>query len=247
MIAARGQGRPRWSIEARQMLAACLALSVALHMLLLTIRSTPSGRPGPVVRGARDAPGSIYVRLIRAAPSESPGATPTAGLPLPPLASADATERMRAEPPPAAALQPPAQASIGAPADAAPRSATDMAATAVAPSPPGPDHDEYVPRQLLSVPPVAQTSVIIAPPPGESDGGRHVGVLSLFIDEHGQVRKVVGDGPALPPAMERAAREAFMAARFTPGQIDGHEVKSRIRVEVVFDTEALPKSVSHSP
>jgi hypothetical protein len=35
--------------------------------------------------------------------------------------------------------------------------------------------------------------------------------------------------------MARAARAAFMNARFTPGQVDGHPVKSRIRVEVVFD------------
>lgn len=98
------------------------------------------------------------------------------------------------------------------------------------------DHEDYVPRPLLSIPPAVQAAVIIATPSGEPDVGRRVGILSLFIDEEGRVRHVAGNEPLLPPAFEQAAREAFMAARFTSGQIDGRPVKSRVRVEVVFES-----------
>jgi hypothetical protein len=41
---------------------------------------------------------------------------------------------------------------------------------------------------------------------------------------------------ALPPALEDAARKAFVQARFRPGEHAEHGVvKSRIRVEVVFE------------
>jgi hypothetical protein len=99
--------------------------------------------------------------------------------------------------------------------------------------------DDYVPRPLLSVPPVARSLVILAAPEGQADLTRHVGILSLFIDEDGRVHHVAADDAALPPAFEQAAREAFMAARFSPGQMDGRAVKSRVRVEVVFDNTPL--------
>ncbi|SDJ04492.1 energy transducer TonB [Variovorax sp. OV700] len=107
---------------------------------------------------------------------------------------------------------------------------------AIAPLPrPGNFGDDYVPRPLLTVPPVAKTPVIFAAPEGEMFRGRHVGVLSLFIDEHGQVQRIEADAASLPEAFEQAARDAFMAAQFSPGEIDGAAVKSRVWVEVIFD------------
>ena len=44
------------------------------------------------------------------------------------------------------------------------------------------------------------------------------------------------EGKALPQALEEAARSAFHGARFQPGQQEGRAVRSRIRVEVSFDT-----------
>ncbi|MBT2300810.1 energy transducer TonB [Variovorax paradoxus] len=96
-----------------------------------------------------------------------------------------------------------------------------------------------MPRPLLSVPPIAQTPVMIAAPPGESGIGRHVGILSLFIDEEGRVQHIAANEPLLPPTFEQAARDAFMSAQFAPGQVDGRVVKSRVRVEVVFDNTPL--------
>ncbi|WP_157731200.1 hypothetical protein [Variovorax sp. HW608] len=117
---------------------------------------------------------------------------------------------------------------------------TDAAANPPAvPQTPTSGDDDYVPRPLLSVPPVALAPVIIGEPAGEAPTGRLAGVVSLFIDDQGQVRRVVAEPPYLPPAFEQAARDAFMATRFSPGQLDGQTVKARVRVEVVFDDTPL--------
>ena len=83
--------------------------------------------------------------------------------------------------------------------------------------------------------PAAVDAIVIDYPPIADDSGHHVSELSLFIDEAGRVTRVRVEGPALPSALEQAARAAFVAARFRPGEVDGRAVKSRIRVEVVFD------------
>jgi len=64
---------------------------------------------------------------------------------------------------------------------------------------------------------------------------RHTGVLALFIDELGVVRRVRAEGDALPPVLEAVATQAFLDARFKPGEVQGQPVRSLIRVEVVFD------------
>ncbi|BEP38039.1 hypothetical protein GmRootV59_50100 [Variovorax sp. V59] len=85
------------------------------------------------------------------------------------------------------------------------------------------------------MPPIAKTTIVLEPPPGEIVSTRLVGILSLFIDEQGRVQRVDAEEPTLPPAFEQVAREAFMAAKFSPGEVEGRAVKSRQRVEVVFD------------
>jgi protein TonB len=59
-------------------------------------------------------------------------------------------------------------------------------------------------------------------------------MLLLLIDETGRVHEctVVDAQPA--GTFEEAALEAFRAARFTPGQRDGRNVRSRLLVKVVF-------------
>jgi len=115
-------------------------------------------------------------------------------------------------------------------------------------TPGNPARGAYLPRPLLSIAPKIQTEVVIATPPGADDGARHVGVLSLFIDEQGRVRHIDPDDPALPPVLEEAAREAFMGARFLPGQVDGRAVKSRVNVEVAFESAltASPRATGAS-
>ncbi len=117
---------------------------------------------------------------------------------------------------------------------AAPRAAPEATPTC--------DPEGYVPRPLLSVPPILQTQVVIAAPPAAAQViGIRTAILALFIDDEGQVREVHSQEPRLPPEYEQAAREAFLAARYAPGRINGRAVKSRIRVEVRFGgAAALP-------
>ena len=67
--------------------------------------------------------------------------------------------------------------------------------------------------------------------------GRFRAVMTLFIDETGQVRRVrlePDEGGTLPPVLEDSARQAFLSGRFEPGELGGRAVRSRLRVEVEF-------------
>lgn len=101
----------------------------------------------------------------------------------------------------------------------------------------------YAHRDMLDRAPQALGIVQISYPPGVEPGRVHTGRLTLFIDEAGAVRKVMVHGAtddadadsALPPPFVQAAREAFLQARFAPGERQGQPVKSRIDIEVSFD------------
>lgn len=98
------------------------------------------------------------------------------------------------------------------------------------------DDDRFIARSLLSVAPLPLQPVTIDYPVFVGDAGRYVSELSLYIDETGTVVKVRVESDPLPPPLEAAARSAFMNLRFRPGEVaDVGVVKSRIRVEVVFD------------
>jgi periplasmic protein TonB len=98
------------------------------------------------------------------------------------------------------------------------------------------DGTDYLPRSQLSTPPSARTPITLNAPMGNFASERHVGILSVFIDEKGRVQHVAAEGSTLPPAFEQIARDAFSATLFLPGQLNGYAVKSRQRVEVVFDS-----------
>lgn len=217
----------------RHLLPICAICSLALHASLLVLQ-VPTAPPRPVVRAA-EGPQVLHVRLqppSEAAAPAAPQATPAATVPAPVPPRSDAAVRAAPAPAPAAPVQ----------AAPAPAMTQAEAVPAAVPAPPAAAgaHDGYVPRPMLSVAPVAITPVILSAPAGETTVARYVGVLSLYIDEQGQVQDAVADEATLPAAFEQAAREAFMAARFTPGQVDGRPVKSRQRVEVVFDNTPLP-------
>jgi hypothetical protein len=99
--------------------------------------------------------------------------------------------------------------------------------------------DDFFGRQSLDVPPVPVAPVLIEYPAAGENAGTHASELTLFIDEAGNVVRVRVDGQ-LPPAMEAAARSAFMGARFAPGHVDGLAVRSKIRIEVLFE-EGTPR------
>ena len=231
MSAARAPRRLRLSTEARHMLPWCIALSAAVHVLLLAAVVPAGPRPGGLPHAASRAARPISVRLITEAPAAGIAALSAASAAAP-VPEASGVPHVATGPDPA-----PAQASTSEPASA-PTRGPDSSAVATGP---GDAVDGgYVPRPLLSIAPQPGAPVVIATPPDMVETGRRVGVLALYIDEQGRVRRIDAEQPVLPPAMERAAREAFMAARFSPGQVDGRVVRSRIRVEVVFDNEPLP-------
>lgn len=103
--------------------------------------------------------------------------------------------------------------------------------------------DSYLPRPMLTVPPRPLGGAVLEFPPDGPASGRFTGVIALYIDEHGIVRHVRPEDDALPPALLRAAQEAFTNLRFEPGRRDEHVVRSRIRVEVLFESRPLAASL----
>ena len=97
------------------------------------------------------------------------------------------------------------------------------------------DMDGYVPRRWLSVAPQPTAPVLLPFPSAFQDRARYKAVLNLFIEADGRVGRVEFVGIALPEVLERAARNTFEHARFTPGQVKGRIVKSLIQIEVDFD------------
>ncbi|MDE2593604.1 MAG: energy transducer TonB [Burkholderiales bacterium] len=97
----------------------------------------------------------------------------------------------------------------------------------------------YIPRPELSAPPVPLSPVLVSAPEGPHEVARITGILSLYIDEKGQVHHIVSSGPPMPPEFEEAAKKAFVGLTYRPGMLDGAPVKSRIRVEVVFDNTPI--------
>lgn len=212
----------------------CVAASLAAHLLLVTVRAH-SEPPRQAAHLPASSPRGLQVRLLQGGPNVNSGIPPSEGkMTAASLRTQEPTSPAspRATPNPTSATagtEATTPSPVGPPKPAAEPSTPLIAASKTA------GEDDYVPRPLLSKPPAAQTPVIIAAPEGESAAGRHVGILSLFIDEDGHVQHVAANDPTLPPAYEQAAREAFMAAQFSPGQIGGRAVKSRVRVEVVFE------------
>lgn len=103
--------------------------------------------------------------------------------------------------------------------------------------------DTYLSRAAVDAGPQALSPIQVPYPEGETplDAGTSglVGRLTLFIDEHGAVRRVQVHGQSLPPPFEAAARNAFLQARFAPAQKQGQAVRVRIDIEVRFDDQPL--------
>lgn len=215
------------------MLPWCIALSAAVHVLLLTVAASSAPRAGGLAHGGRRSAGAISVRLLPDA------AAPRAQVPA--LAPAIEAAELHPALPPASAPEP-----ESTPAAAPQPEEAASVATGQRSAPGDSAEGGYVPRPLLTVAPAANTPVVIAMPPGPVEIGRRVGVLALYIDEQGRVRRIEAEPPPLPRAMEQAARDAFSAARFSPGQVDGRVVRSRIRVEVTFDAGSLPAAPAAS-
>lgn len=140
-------------------------------------------------------------------------------------------------------------APLGPDALAAATTQTDVTAQATATTPDDDDLEDtelngeqgeaavptYFGREDLDASPKALGLVQIGYPPGVPDNELQAGRLTLFIDEHGTVQRILVLDQSLPPPFQEAARNAFLQTRFAPGERAGRNVRSRIDVEVVFD------------
>ncbi|HEU5294056.1 MAG TPA: hypothetical protein VFU71_04650 [Burkholderiaceae bacterium] len=170
----------------------------------------PSLRQPAASTASPAAARAVQVRLL---PQAEPAAAPA------PHAVATNTKQHREARPASAELQP-----ASANADAPPIQRAD------------PDAG-YVPRAELTVAPQPMSRVAIDYPAFDGEADRYSGEFELFIDDSGAVVRVICATPDLPPILAHAVREAFGAARFTPAEVDGLAVRSRIRIEVTFDIQ----------
>lgn len=205
-----------------------VALVVAAHVLLLALPRQVAMASGLPTANER----AVQFRLVTLPKDAAAGST---------AAINDEAVPKSLEPPPAATAQA-VEPLLTPEVDAAPVLAqaahlADLPAL-LGVSMPGvaSDDDRFIARSLLSVAPLALQPVTIDYPVFAGDVGRYVSELSLYIDETGTVVKVRVESDPLPPPLEAAVRSAFMNLRFRPGEVaDVGVVKSRIRIEVVFD------------
>lgn len=226
-------------------LALCTTGSVALHLGLLSIG--PVGSPGSAGMGAAASVNRTSSVQVRTAPSPAPTALAASTAPSDTTQPTTASESAPASAP-ASASAPPSRAA--APALTAVADGLDL--EQLPPTGAGPvdaADQAYWPRSLLTRPPTPQQSIDLLYP-ALAPSGRFRAVLTLFIDEQGVVQRVridEADDSGLPPVLEDAARQTFLRSSFTPGEIDGRPIRSRLRIEVEYATESLQDSPQDTP
>jgi protein TonB len=236
-----------------------LALGAALGLhagVLLGVRGLGSGEPpgagAPDGRGSQTATlahQAVQLRWLHApTASVSTAGSPTLDLSAPPTATEPAPATVAT-----ASAEEPAQlmtlVQAGQPEAASTQVATAavtmpkaLEAAPIAPIEPLPtasQHaDTYLPRSALDAGPRPLAPVIVAYPAGVPPGRDKVSmVLALYIDENGHVRRTEPQSEGLEPVFAQAAHDAFLQARFQPGELKGQAVKSRILIEVNFEAE----------
>lgn len=101
--------------------------------------------------------------------------------------------------------------------------------------------DQYIEASRLTVRPQVRDVVQLPWPEGVlvPPGVVYAGRFRLFIDEAGHVRRIEGEGGTLLPVMIEQTQSAFLGARFAPGELDGQQVRSWIRIEVEYDARGV--------
>jgi hypothetical protein len=196
-------------------LSGALSLTAHLFLLLLSAQQPEWGATHRPVKAVQAH--TLMVRQLQA-----PASSLTTATSAPPTITPTTTEPQT---PPASSL-------------------ANVASNLVAGSPLSGDQDEtFIPRPQLSIPPTAQTPIMLPDMDAQTPNGRFAGILALYIDETGRVHHITPLAPRLPPELEKAAIETFMAVQFTPGELRGAMVKSRIKVEVVFEKSPIAAPV----
>lgn len=233
-----------------------LALATTLHAMVLSgVVQWHRGDAGSTPVTASGSTSSLSVRVAQSAPAiavqtsapmpDGGDAADTVSAPATPSPDvADTSGMDQALPVAAATASAEAAPALTAPTDTAqPPLSTEAPATDGSPDQ---APDRYHARRELSRPPKALTPIDIVFPPGVPTPGRHKAVLAVYIDELGHVRKLRTEGEALPLAFEDAARNAFLSAQFSAGELEGRTVKSYIHVEVVFDEQPEARGLAVS-
>jgi hypothetical protein len=193
------------------------ALSLTAHLFLLLL-SAQQPEWGATHRPVK----AVQARTLVVRQLQAPASPLTIATAAPPTITPTTTEPQT---PPASSL-------------------ANVASNLVAGSPLSGDQDEtFIPRPQLSTPPIAQTPIMLPDMDAQTPNGRLTGILALYIDETGRVHHITPLAPRLPRALEKAAIETFMAVQFTPGELRGAIVKSRIKVEVVFEKSPIATPV----
>jgi TonB family protein len=242
-------GSPAWTAAGSdrrphvlQGLAVAAAVSLGAHLAAMSgVSPTLAGHDSPVVAHA------LAVRTIVLAP-QTPVPPSVASLPA---ATAEATPAVL--PPPA--VQPPAAArdaerdratdrstgerrtrptDAARAGDAAPaQSPPSRDATARSGPPPTSAAPAYLSSGQLDPPPrPLQDIEPVYPPEAGFQSGKVV--LRLLIGETGSVDRVDVVRATPPGLFDAAARDAFAAARFSPGRLAGIAVKCEMTIEVDF-------------
>lgn len=214
------------------LLAVCVTGSVALHLGLAL--GLPPAETAAGTTTAAHRPRQPVVTAVQVHGSPHP---PASVLTVPTV-PAPAVRRLPAPTNPVAVAWPDLDhlppTSAGTPASSPARTDGLQAAT---------DHDgDYLPRDQLTRGPVPQQSIDLVYP-DLAPVGQFRTVLTLFIDDQGVVRRVrfdEADETGLPPVLEEAARQAFLRSSFTPGELDGRPIRSRLRIEVAYTAETAP-------
>ena len=107
--------------------------------------------------------------------------------------------------------------------------------------------DEKAYRALSSVTlaPTPISPVAVPYPEGMAIGGAVTARLTLYIDEDGNVAKLIAGDAQVPDAFVQAAKDAFAPAKFRPAEIDGTPVKVRMVIDVEFEDRGEKRARSN--
>jgi protein TonB len=219
----------------RQLLSACVAVSVALHAAALVL--------GPRLRDARIVPPRVLSVVLAEAPPLARPPEETARLPAPPKPEtlrprarpAPAPQPRVADPAPAAAPAPPVTEIARSQEIAAPAPAVSVPAT---PVPTGPERASLVP-------PDYRAAYLNNPPPAYPRSARRNGeqgtvTLRVYVNADGVPAAIELDRSSGSSALDAAALESVKSWRFVPARRGTDPVAAWVIVPVVFRLAPAP-------
>lgn len=103
--------------------------------------------------------------------------------------------------------------------------------------------EDYIDARRVTLRPALTSVVSLPEPSSDQKAGR--ATFTLFISTLGRAEHVRVEASNLPANIELETKQAFLSARYRPGEIDGRPVNTRLEVEIVLEppTEPLPVPV----